>query len=129
MLFSALKVAEPDTCLVICSTASASSITDAAKHAGFSGRIEQIDLTDPYGGFDEIDDAAEQAHPHLLNADEVVANMTGGTTLMGLVIQRLVEEAQRLDRPVRRFALIDRRPPADQDSEPFVQGEDHWLDA
>ena len=55
--------------------------------------------------------------------------MTGGTTLMGLVIQRLAEEAQRLYRPVRRFALIDRRTPAEQDSEPFVQGEHHWLDA
>lgn len=129
VLFSALKVAEPDTCMVVCSNASACSITDAAKHAGFSSRIEQIELKNPHSGFAEIDDAAGQAHPHLLNADEVVANMTGGTTLMGLVIQRLVEEAQRLDRPVRRFALIDRRPPADQDSNPYVQGEDHWLDA
>ena len=81
------------------------------------------------GGFDEIDKAATQARQRLLDADEVIANMTGGTTLMGLVIQRLVEEAQRLDRPVRRFALIDRRTPAEQDSEPFVQGDDHWLDA
>ena len=129
VLFSALKVAEPNSCLVVCSSASASSIPDAAAHASFEGQIEQIELTDPQGGFDEIDDAAEQVHPHLLNADEVIANMTGGTTLMGLVIQRLVEEAQRLDRPVRRFALIDRRPPADQDSNPYVQGEDHWLDA
>ena len=38
--------------------------------------------------------------------------MTGGTTLMGLIVQRLVEEAQKLDRTVRRFALIDRRLPS-----------------
>ncbi len=128
VLFSALKVAQPDACLVICSAASASSIADAAKHAGFKGHIERIELTDPHGGFDEIEDAVEQARPDLLNADKVIANMTGGTTLMGLIVQRLTEEAQKLDRPVRRFALIDRRPPAEQDSDPFVQGDCHWLD-
>ena len=129
VLFSALNTAEPDNCLIVCSAASASTICDAAKNAGFGGHIEQITLTDPHGGFDEIDAAVKQAYPYLLAADQVVANMTGGTTLMGLVLQGLVEEAQKLDRPVRRFALIDRRPPAEQDSDPYVQGAEHWLDA
>ncbi len=80
VLFSALKVAEPDTCLVICSDASASSILDAAKHAKFKGDIKRIELTDPHGGFDEIDAAAKCVCCDLLNADEVLANMTGGTT-------------------------------------------------
>ncbi len=70
----------------------------------------------------------KQARPYLLGADEVIANMTGGTTLMGLVVQRLTEEAQKLDRSVRRFALIERRPPAEQDSDPFVQGDCRWLE-
>ena len=128
VLFSALKTAQPDSCLVVCSGASVSTICDAAKNAGFGDHIEQIILTDPHSGFAEIDGTVTQASPLLLAADEVVANTTGGTTLMGLVIQRLVEEAQKLDRPVRRFALIDRRPPAEQDSDPFVQGDAHWLD-
>ena len=129
VLFSALKTAQPDSCLVVCSAASAKTICGEATGASFSGPIEQITLTDPHGGFAEIDKAVAQAGPHLLAADEVVANMTGGTTLMGLVIQSLVEEAQKLDRPVRRFALIDRRPPAVQASDPYVQGDEHWLDA
>ncbi len=129
VLFSALKVAEPGTCLVICSATSSSSICNAAKHAGFGGDIDQIILTDPHGGFSEIKTSAEQARTHLLNADEIVANMTGGTTLMGLIVQRLVEEAQKLGRPVRRFALIDRRPPHEQDRDPYMKGESHWLDA
>ena len=128
VLFSALKVAQPDTCLVICSATSASSICEAGERAGFQGSIEQIELADPHGGFDEINASAKQARRYLLDADKVVANMTGGTTLMGLIVQRLAEEAQKLDRPVRRFALIDRRPPAEQDSDPFVQGDYHWLD-
>ena len=128
VLFSALKVAQPDTCLVICSAASVGSIGEACEWAGFQGSTEQIELADPHGAFDEIKASVEQARFHLLDADEVVANVTGGTTLMGLIVQRLVEEAQKLDRPVRRFALIDRRPPAEQDRDPFVQGEHHWLD-
>ena len=92
------------------------------------GHMKQIELADPHGGFDEIDKAAKQARRDLLDADEVLANMTGGTTLMGLIVQRLVEEAQKLDRTVRRFALIDRRLPVEQDSDPFVQSNCHWLD-
>ena len=127
VLFSALKVVQPDTCMVICSDASASSIPVAVEQAKFKGDIKRIELIDPHGGFAEIDATAEHARRKLLDADEVLANMTGGTTLMGLVIQRLVEEAQKLDRTVRRFALIDRRPPVEQDSDPFVQSDCHWL--
>ena len=91
--------------------------------------IERIELADPHGGFDEIVAAAKHARrKKLLDADEVLANMTGGTTLMGLIIQCLVEKAQKLDHKVQRFALIDRRPPVEQDSDPFVQSECHWLD-
>lgn len=129
VLFSALQVAHPDTCVVICSAASAPSIPEAATRATFTGSLWQITLHDALGGFDEIAAAIAQARPWLLEADTVIANMTGGTTLMGLVIQRLAEEARRLDRPVRRFALIDRRTQIQQDAEPFVQGDCYWLDA
>lgn len=128
VLFSALKVAKPDTCLVICSATTAGSIQEAAKRAGFEGKIEKIALTEPHGGYAEIAQAVAQAQEELLNADAVVANMTGGTTLMGIVIQQMTEEARKLGRDVRRFALVDRRPPAEQDNNPFVQGEAYWLD-
>ncbi len=127
-LFSALQIAEADTCLVICSAISASSVPEAAKHANFTGCIDQIEMDDPQGGFNEIDEITQQARHYLLSTDEVVANMTGGTTLMGIVVQRLVENAQKLDRPVRRFVLIDRRRPEDQASNPFVEGDSCWLD-
>lgn len=129
VLFSALKVTHPaNTCMVVCSSTSVSRVDDAAKHAAFAGHIEPIELVDPHGGFGEIKEAVNQARHHLLEADEVVANMTGGTTLMGIIVQQLVEEAQKLDRSVRRFILIDRRSPEDQDLEPFVQSGCHWID-
>lgn len=128
VLFSALKVAKPDTCLVICSAATAGSIPEAAKCAGFEGKIEQIELAEPHDGYAEIAQVVAQARMALLNADAVVANMTGGTTLMGIVIQQMTEEARKLNRDVRRFALVDRRPRTEQENNPFVQGEAHWLD-
>lgn len=128
VLFSALKVANPDTCLVICSKETTSRIPDAAENAGFKGHIEQIELTDPLGGFADIDVVAERARGYLPYADAVIANITGGSTLMGVIVQRLVEEAQKLDCPVKRFALIDRRSIDEQERDPFVKGESHWLD-
>lgn len=128
VLFSALKVAKPDTCVVICSATTAGSIQEAAKRAGFEGKIEKIELAEPHGGYAEIAQAVAQAREELLHADAVVANMTGGTTLMGIVVQQMTEEACKLGRDVRRFALVDRRPPVEQDNNPFVQGEAYWLD-
>jgi len=37
--------------------------------------------------------------------------------------------ALRLDRRTRRFALIDRRWPGEQDANPYVPSEIHWLDS
>ena len=128
VLFSALKVAKPDVCVVICSNTSTSGIDDAAKKAKFTGDIEQIILSDPHGGFSEIEKAKKQVRRLMLDADEIAANLTGGTTLMGIIVQRLSEEAKKLARPVRRFALIDRRSPDEQDKSPFVKSEHHWLD-
>lgn len=128
VLFSALKVAKPDTCLVICSEATADSIPEAAKRAGFEGKIEQIELAEPHSGYAEIAQVVAKAREALLNADVVVANMTGGTTLMGIVIQQMTEEACKLNREVRRFALVDRRTRAEQENNPFVRGKEYWLD-
>ena len=128
VLFSALKVADPDTCLAICSDISAPSTRDAADAAGFKGHIEQVKLDDPIGGFNEIEKVTEHAKGYLLYADEIIANITGGSTLMGVIVQHLVEEAQKLNSSMRRFALIDRRPTEEQDTDPFVESDHHWLD-
>ena len=128
VLFSALKQSEPCNCFVICCAGSADSVDRAVNEAGFSGDCVKFQLCDERAGFDEMDNVADVASDWLLNADEVVANMTGGTTLMRLIVQRLVEDAAKLDRPVRRFALIDRRTRKEQDSLPFVKSECHWLD-
>lgn len=47
---------------------------------------------------------------------------------MGLAAEALASTARRLARPVRRFGLIDRRPPDQQMDDPYQTGEPFWLD-
>jgi CRISPR-associated DxTHG motif protein len=128
VLFSALQAVRPDRCLVVCSEQTSGSTSVAAAAAGYSGAIEHLMVADPYAGFDELDALVVQSRRWLLDADKVVANLTGGTTLMGVLVQQLVEAAGKLDRPTHRFVLIDRRPPEEQDASPYVASDVHWID-
>ena len=55
-------------------------------------------------------------------------NLTGGTTLMGLLADRFAQRAQELGPQVHRFGLVDRRSPAEQAADPYQAGEPYWLD-
>jgi CRISPR-associated DxTHG motif protein len=128
VLYSALRATSPERCLVVCSPQSESTLAEAARKADFKGPIEKIIIQDPFSGFDELPERVKEHGRWMLGADEIVANLTGGTTLMGIAVQQLVEAAMKLDRPCRRFVLIDRRPPAEQERYPYVVGECRWID-
>lgn len=128
VLYSALLTAQPDRVLVLCSERSEPMVDEAASRAEYTQPIKRIVVSDPHGGFDELERVRAEAGEWLLNADRIVANLTGGTTLMGLMVQQLVETGGRLSRPFCRFALIDRRPPGEQDAEPWVQSDHCWID-
>jgi hypothetical protein len=134
VLYSALELTKPDGCVVVCSEQSTPLIPEAVDRAGFRGQVQQLELSDPHGGFDEIkplsklETLSDQTLAVLLNADEVLANLTGGTTLMGIATQMLAERARDLQRNTRRIVLIDRRPGPEQDREPYVVSDCLWLD-
>ena len=133
VLFSALLACreriggEPSACLVICSSESADAISEAATQAGFSGRISQLVLEDPFGGVQEFKRLKQEAQGAFLQAGEVLVNVTGGTTLMGLAAQALESLARTFARPIQRFGLIDRRPSQEQVADPYRPGEAFWL--
>lgn len=128
VLYSALLLAPPDRLLVICSPQSESMTAEATHRAGYSGASVRIVVNDPYKGFGELPRIRKEAERSLFEADRIIANLTGGTTLMGLMIQQLVEASGRFSRPSRRFALIDQRPRAEQEAQPWVKSDSHWLD-
>ena len=136
VLFSAVRACRanrgdnPALCLVICSRETEGLIEEALKKAGFEGDFEALAMEDAFGGGqDEIRQIAVDARRHFIGAGEVLVNVTGGTTLMGLAAERLANEARSLACPVvRRFGLIDRRPPREQENDPYQAGEPFWLD-
>ena len=136
VLFSALQacrvdrgIGEPVMCLVICSRETERLIEEALQRAGYAGAVESLVLADPYGGRPEIERLVGVARRCFIGAGEVLVNVTGGTTLMGLTAEALADAARGLARPVRRFGLIDRRPPEQQDADPYRTGEPFWLDS
>lgn len=133
VLFSALHACRngtaglPERCLVICSQQTENLALLAAEHAGFTGTLKRL-LVDPFGGPAEVDRLVKAVRPIIFCSKQVFVNVTGGTTIMGLIAEAIAEEAKSLARPVRRFGLIDRRPSAEQDADPYQIGEAFWLD-
>jgi hypothetical protein len=118
----------PDACLALVSDETSGLADDALHAAGFSGQVYRIRIEDPYGGATEIERIVREARSRLVTAQEVAVNITGGTTLMGLAVSKIASEAERLARDLRRFGLVDRRPPSEQDADPYRAAEACWLD-
>ena len=137
VLFSAVKAYPsnangegPTLCLIICSGETKGLITEVLQQAGYGGEVATLLLRDAWA-FEkkELKRLVKQARQHLIGADEVAVNVTGGTTVMGLLADKLASEARRFARPTRRFGLIDRRARTKQSTDPYQAGEPFWLDA
>jgi hypothetical protein len=129
VLYSALAHVKPDRALVICSNDSAVAIEEAVNKAETPVEITRLPMNDPYTGIDELAPLVEAASTWLFEADGIHANLTGGTTLMGVVVSRLVQRAEReYRRPVREFVLIDKRLPEQQREDPWRLGDINYLD-
>ena len=136
VLFSALHACradaddgEPALCLVVCSPETEGMIAGVLEHAEFAGKVVPLVVEDAFGGgAARIRRLAREARRHFIGAADVLVNVTGGTTLMGLAAEELAATARSLACPVRRFGLIDRRTPERQTSDPYRIGEPFWLD-
>lgn len=131
-LFSAVAAVrgrgyEPDVCVIIGSNATAASAQEALNRAEYANQRDLVVLRDPFGGVNELKDVVNQRELTLLGAERVYVNLTGGTTLMGLLVSTVAERAGRLGVPVHRFGLIDRRSPQEQAADPYQVGEPYWI--
>jgi len=118
---------EPDACLVVVSEQTADSSRTVLREAGYGGAVHQLCIHDPFGGVAEIERLRRDAAPLLFDAHALSVNLTGGTTLMGLAVAQIADDAKRLGREVRRFGLVDRRPPAEQNDDGWRTSEAFWL--
>jgi hypothetical protein len=123
-LFTAIsKKPGIDTCLVVCSAVSRPSLDGIAARVSRPPTFVPLLLEDPLAGAREVQRIVQEATPHLLDASEVHVHLTGGSTLMGYACERIADQARRYGRPVRYFLTLDRRDRAEQEREPFVEGE------
>lgn len=127
---------EPSSCIVVCSNESKAVVNEALQtHGKYEGEIRTLIFQDPQAGISEIAEMATSAHQLLEDAEEVVVNITGGTTLMGVAVEKIASNAQKAAGSssgsrsrVRRIGLVDRRPREQQESDPYVVGDVIWID-
>ena len=123
-LYTAItKRPDTETCLVVCSAESYPLLDGIAARVSRPPTFVPLLLEDPLAGSREVQRIVQEARPHLLDASEVHVHLTGGSTLMGYACERIADQARRYGRPVRYFLTLDRRDRAEQEREPFVEGE------
>jgi hypothetical protein len=132
VLYSALKLFNPDRLVVVTSPEASQSIPEILEVAGYNGLdLMVIKLADPHSGFDEAKDIAannDNLIKSLAMAGKVVVNITGGTTAMQYAVERIAGEASKLGTSVKKVALVDKRPYEEQRVKPYVCGEIVVLD-
>lgn len=123
LLFSALCHFNPIEICIVTSETSVKSLEEIAKSANWSGNQTFYIMKDPFTGFDETESVFKRFQNSILKAEQIVINITGGTTAMQHVIQHVSHKIQRFGKDIRLFALVDRRSPDEQRKNPYVIGE------
>jgi CRISPR-associated DxTHG motif protein len=125
-LFTALSRHRPDHLIVVTSRQAERQLPDILARAGVAADHTTALVDDPFG-FAEAKSVWERLKQDLLAAEDLVVNMTGGTTVLQEIVAAIGREAERAGVPVCRGAAVDRRPFDRQKQEPFVVGEWLWL--
>jgi len=126
LLYSAMQTVRPDNLAVLATAASRGAIGEVLGLVGFTATPFVMEMADAHMGFDEAKRLVKEnaaLWENLAAASCVTVNITGGTTAMQYVVGKLASEAARLGVPVRMVAMVDRRPYAEQQANPFVCGE------
>jgi len=81
-------------------------------------------VNDPFTGVNEVERVTEEARKYLEEngVKEVVINLTGGTSLLGYMVER-IRDGIRYGRKITTVLAVDRRPYEEQKENPYVVGE------
>lgn len=127
--YTALVCAGPvNRCLCVCSRDTEGLVDEVLTRASQRPEVVRFSLADPFRDLDEARRLVRKVRGELVRTEEVVVNLTGGTTLMGLAVEWIGEEAERIGRRVRRLVVLDRRPREAQEQDFYMVGEGVWLD-
>lgn len=128
LLYSALKLIKPEKCMIVTSKAVKGSISEILEKAEYPGEIiDPFVLNDPHTGFGEIkgilDSIVTDHAKTILDSDEIVVNLTGGTTTLQILAEEISKKAGRMGKDPRRVVIFDKRDEIVKRAEPYVVGE------
>jgi hypothetical protein len=123
-LFTALHHVRPDELVVIASQESVGLLPEVLERAGLPGLpVRKLVLADGLRDFHAVPGLVEDLTDTLGRAGEVIACLTGGSTLLQYAVELVANRARRLGATVRAIATVDQRLPEDQRSDPYHVGE------
>ena len=128
LLYSALSLIRPDKCFIVTSRDAGNAIPEIIATAGYEGDVlPPYVLDDPFTGYGEISRIlGEIVTDHaatILGSDEVIVNLTGGTTTLQILAEEISNKAWQMGKDPRKVVIIDKRSFADQKENPYVVGE------
>jgi len=116
---------KPQRLLVVTSREHREQAENLAREKLPSDDVEVITVQDPFRGVNELNALVQQAKKEVAKAEQVRVNLTGGTTLLGLAVERIARQAERLSVPVRRFVLVEPTALSEQSRLEWVDDAEH----
>ena len=135
LLYTALSKISPDVCIIITSNDAESGVEEAIKKASYDNKnIKKIIMDDPFAGVTEIKHIKSnfltseyseyrELRELIQDAEEIVVNLTGGTTMMQILVDYISKVANEMGKNIKKVITIDRRDVTEQKKEPFMVGE------
>jgi len=124
VLYTALKRIQPDRAIVIGFEESLQTIPEICEKAEFnSNRVTPIQVRNVFTCFDQAQTISEKVQQELIQASDLILNLTGGTTAMQYLVEKIGRDAWNLGVRVARIALSDPRPIEEQREAPYQLGD------
>lgn len=128
LLFSAIQHTNPDFLVIITSDKSKGYIDEIMHKSQSTAEYKLIVMKEPFTGFGESEEVIKEVKDILLQGEESIINITGGTTAMQYTVQEIANEVKNTNPGIKTIALVDRRSPEEQRANPYEKGEIIWLD-
>ena len=124
-LYTILNHEKTDVLVVLTSEELKDNVKEITQKANFSGKVSVLTVKDPFEGIDEVEGVLNKISAFLKKqeVDEATINLTGGTSLLGYIAERIGEELRHLGIPTKHVIAVDRRSRKEQDENPYVIGE------
>ena len=125
LLYTALELIRPEKSIIITSEEGKKDIPKIRDFSAYMGDLEIVTISDPHKGFEEIKTRVNNKNIDnwILKADDIIVNLTGGTTVLQYAVELLSRKAERFGKRVTRVAMIDKRSIDEQKRNPFVKGD------